>query len=128
MKQPSRPRPDQIEYMRPGILPGLLGALAVLSGLFLYSTDWFITIEFAVSILSAIMVAFSLQGRLVRPVITYVFVPLLIAIVVIWNPIVNFSTTVATALTPQGWMLTEVAAAVIVFLAGVLTKTIAPKR
>ena len=128
MKQPSRPRPDQIEYIRPGILPGLLGALAVLSGLFLYSTDWFITIEFAVSILAAIMVAFSLQGRLVRPVVTYVFVPLLVAIVVIWNPIVNFSTTVATALTPQGWMLAEVAAAVVVFLAGVLTKTVAPKR
>lgn len=126
--KPSRPRPDQHENIRPGVLPGLLGALAILSGLFAFTTEWFITVQFVVSILAAIMIAFAIQGRSVRPKVTYVFTPLLAVIVIVWNPIVNISTPVAAALSPQGWMLVEVAASAVVFASGVMIQTVAPKR
>ena len=128
MKQPTRPRPGQPEFLRPGVLPGLLGSLAIIGGLFLFGSDWFITIQFAVSILAAIVATFAIQGGNVRPVVSWVSTILLAVVVVVWNPIVNLSATVATALTPQGWMLAEVAAAVVVFTAGVLIKTVAPSR
>ncbi len=123
--KPSRPRPNDPQLIRPAVLPGVLGSLATLSGLFLFGTDWFITIQFAVSILAAIVGAFALQSRTTKG---YITVPFLAAVVVVWNPIVNLSTAVASALGPQGWMLAEIAAAVIIFVSGVLIKTIAPTR
>jgi bacteriorhodopsin len=122
--KPTRPRPDQVEYFRPGLLPGILGSLAVLTGLFAFKSEWFITVQFAVSILSAIMIAFALQGRTVRPRVTFIFTPLLAVVVIVWNPIVNLTTN----FTGQAWMLSEVAAAIVVFFAGMLIKTVAPKR
>ena len=122
--KPTRPRPNDIEYMRPGILPGMLGSLAVLAGLFAFKSDWFITVQFAVSILAAIMIAFAFQGRTVRPRVTFVFIPLLAVVVIVWNPIVNLTAN----FTGQIWMLAEVAAAVVVFFTGLLIKTVAPKR
>lgn len=122
--KPTRPRPDQVEYFRPGMLPGILGSLAVLSGLFAFSSDWFITVQFAVSILSAILIAFAIQGREVRPRVTFIFAPLLAVVVIVWNPIVNLT----TGFTGQVWMLGEVAAAVVVFFAGMMIKVVAPKR
>jgi hypothetical protein len=109
-------------------LPGVLGSLAVLSGLFFFGTDWFITIQFIVSILAAIVATFAIQGRNVRPVVSWLSLILLAAVVVIWNPIVNLSVAVATTLGPQGWMFAEIAGAVIVFTAGVLIKTVAPAK
>lgn len=122
--KPTRPRPDQVEYFRPGLLPGVLGSLAVLSGLFAFKSDWFITVQFAVSILAAIMIAFAIQGRNVRPKVTFIFVPLLAVVVIVWNPIVNLTTD----FTGQAWMLSEVAAAVVVFFAGMMIQVVAPKR
>jgi uncharacterized membrane protein YoaK (UPF0700 family) len=122
--KPTRPRPDQVEYFRPGLLPGILGSLAVLAGLFAFKSEWFITVQFAVSILSAIMIAFALQGRTVRPRVTFIFTPLLALVVIVWNPIVNLTTN----FTGQAWMPSEVAAAIVVFFAGMLIKTVAPKR
>lgn len=122
--KPSRPRPDQDVEIRPGILPGILGALATLSGLFLFTTDWFITVQFAVSILAAIMIAFAFQGRSGK---SYAFIPFLALIVIAWNPIVNFTSTISTALGSQGWLLLQVAASIVIFVAGVMIKTVAPK-
>lgn len=122
--KPTRPRPDQVEYFRPGLLPGVLGSLAVLSGLFAFKSDWFITVQFAVSILAAIMIAFAIQGRNVRPKVTFIFVPLLAVVVIVWNPIVNLTTD----FTGQAWMLSEVVAAVVVFFAGMMIQVVAPKR
>jgi hypothetical protein len=128
MKQPSRPRAGQPEIIRPGVLPGILGSLSIVAGLFLFGSDWFITIQFAVSILAAIVATFAIQGRNVRPVISWIATVFLAAVVVVWNPIVNLTAQISAMLGAQGWMLAEIAGAAIVFTAGILIKTIAPSR
>ncbi len=119
--KPSRPGANQPEFMRPAVLPGLLCAAAILVGLFVGASDWFITVRFAVSILAAIMVVFAIQGRTFK---TYVFVPFLLAIVVLWNPLVSLTTGFAG----QWWLLTQVAASALTFAAGIVMKTPVPTR
>ena len=117
--KPSRPRKDQPELIRPAVLPGLLCSAAILVGLFVGPSDWFITVRFAVSILAAIMVVFALQGRSVK---TYVWVAPLLAIVIVWNPLVAMT----TGFVGQWWLLTQVVAAAVVFACGILLKTPSP--
>jgi hypothetical protein len=92
----------------------------------LFETEWFITIRFAVSILAAIMVVFTVQGReLARPKwLTWVMAPLLVAVVVLYNPINDLT----VGLSGQAWALTEVAAAAVVCAIGLLIRTPLPAK
>lgn len=106
------------EMMRPGIVPGVLGTIAVLAGLWLFDTEWFFAVRVAVAILAAILVVMCFQGR--RP-LTMVFAVLLAVIVVIWNPVVDL-TGVFRGAASQVWMFVELAAAATVLWAGMVIR------
>lgn len=126
------------DLIRPGLLPGLLGSGACVSGLWASGTDWMITVLFAVSILSAILAFFCIQAVRVAPApatrnrpaerdrrpLAAVFAVLLLVIVIVYNPIWPF---VITA-TGTGWQLAQVASGAVIFAAGVLVRTLAPKQ
>ena len=134
--------------IRPGFLPGLLGSAAAVAGLWANGTEWMITSLFAVSILAAIIFFFCLQAlrsddtgsnhssgaqrgssqrnsasRQARITATVCAV-LLVAIVVVYNPIVPFVLTASGTF----WQLTQVATGAVLFAAGVLVKTPSTER
>ncbi len=112
--------------MRAGLVPGLLTSVAILGGMLLDDTEWFITIRFAVSILAAIMVVFTVQGReIARPKwLTWVIAPILVAVVVLYNPINDLT----GGLSGQPWALTQVAAAALVCAIGFVIRTPLPAK
>lgn len=125
------------DLIRPGLLPGLLGSGACLAGLWASGTDWMIMVLFAVSILSAIMVFFCIQAARVQPApatrsqpaerdrrpLVIFFGIALAVIVIVYNPISPFVLTASGT----GWQLAQVAAGAVMFFAGVLVRTPAPK-
>lgn len=123
-----RPRAGGPEFMRVGLVPGILAGVAILGGMALHDTDWFITIRFAVSILSAILIVFLIQGRAMHlrkwTWLTYVLIPLLGAIVVIWNPVNDLT----QGWQGQVWLLVQVWAAAAAVFAGLFAKTPAPQN
>lgn len=66
------------------LAPGLLGAIVVLAGLALLDVPTFIVIRYAAAILAAIVGWFAIQGR------AWWALPLLAAVIVIWNPVLPF--------------------------------------
>jgi hypothetical protein len=67
------------------LAPGLLGAIVVLAGLALLDTEsWFLWIRYGTAILAAIVGWFAIQGR------AWWALPLLAAVLVIWNPVLPF--------------------------------------
>lgn len=106
------------ETMRPGIVPGVLGTVAVLVGLWLFDTEWFFAVRVAASILAAILVVMCIQGR--RPV-TVVFAVMLAIVVVIWNPVIDL-TVVFRGTASQVWMFVELAAAAVMLWAGIVIR------
>lgn len=123
--------------IRPGFLPGLLGSAAAVAGLWANGTEWMITILFAVSILAAIIFFFCLQAlrsddagtknqraRRQARITATVCAVLLVAIVVVYNPIVPFVLTASGTF----WQLTQVATGAVLFAAGVLVKTPSSER
>ena len=117
--------PDDV--MRPGILPGILGATAVLLGLWLFESEWFYAVRLAASILAAIMIVFCIQGR--RPTY-YVYAALLAVIVIIWNPVIDVTTGLTTGLPSLGsaWMFIEIVAAAVLLWAGITIKVPTTKK
>ena len=113
-------RPAQAEVIRPGIVPGILGSAAALVGLFI-AIEWFITIQFIVAILAAIMAVFAIQSKGWR---MFVFVPLFVVIVVVYNPIFPLT----QGWSGQAWQVGQVATGAVFFLAAFLLKTPLPKR
>jgi len=103
--------PDDV--MRPGILPGILGAVSVLLGLWLVGTEWVFAVRLAASILAAIMVVFCIQARRRKFIAQGV---LLGVIVVIWNPVIDLITPFTVL--GQGWLFIELLAAAIMLWAG----------
>jgi hypothetical protein len=93
---------------RDALAPGMLGAIALLAGLALVDTGTFQVIRFAVSILALIIVVFAVQAR------HWWWVPVLVAVAVIWNPIVPLP------FGGQPWRLAQIAGAA-VFVAVALT-------
>ena len=69
-------------FTRPALAPGLLAAIALLAGLALLSSDWFLAVRFVVSILALIMCVFAIRGR------AWWTLPLLAAIAILWNPVI----------------------------------------
>lgn len=123
-----RPRGGSPEFIRVGLIPGIICAAAIFGGMALHGSDWFITIRFAVSILSAILIVFLIQGRKLHRRrflwITWVLIPLLGAIVVLYNPINDLT----SGWSGQLWLLTQVWSAAVAAFAGVFIKTPAPQN
>lgn len=90
----NRPRASgHSQMVRPSLLPAILGAMALLAGLALITTDWFLYVRFTASILSLIMIVMTVQAKK-----WYWGLPLL-AIAVMWNPAWPIQ------LPPQAWEL-----------------------
>lgn len=70
--------------LRPALLPGLLGAIATVIAIFLLGSDLYFAVRFIISILACIIAVFAVQGR------AWWWLPVLVAIVVLWNPVVPF--------------------------------------
>lgn len=123
-----RPQGRGPEFMRVGLVPGFLGSASVLGGMLLHETDWFITIRFAVSILAAILVVFAVQGRQTHTPrwawLTWVVIPLLAAVVVMYNPFADLT----SGMHGQAFMVAEVVAAAAVAFAGLFIKTPTPQN
>ncbi len=107
--------PDAV--MRPGILPGILGATGILLGLWLVGTEWVFAVRLAGSILAAIMLVFCIQARKTSYI---AFGILLAAIVVVWNPVIDLITPLTVL--GQGWLFMEIFAAAVMLWAGFLIK------
>jgi len=71
-------------YRRLALAPGLLAAIVVIAGFALIEGSGFIFIRYAVAILALIIGYFAFQAK------QWWWMPLLLAIAVIWNPVVPF--------------------------------------
>ncbi|MFC6357325.1 DUF6804 family protein [Luethyella okanaganae] len=103
-------RPSPPIFTRPALAPGLLGAIALLVGLALLDSEWFVAIRFAISILALIMCVFVVQAR------AWWWLAGLVPIAVLWNPIVVIPWH------GQGWVSFQFVAALVFVIVGVLTK------
>jgi hypothetical protein len=92
------------------LAPGLLGAIVVLAGLALLDVDAFLVIRFVAAILAAIVGWFAIQGR------AWWALPLLAAVLVIWNPVVPF------AFHGQWWVAGQFGAVIVFILCALLIK------
>lgn len=76
------PRPSNApQPVRLALVPGFLGAIAVMAGIALVGSKGYVWIEYPVAILAAITGWFAMQARV------WWLVAALAAIVVIWNPV-----------------------------------------
>ena len=88
--RPTSPQRPADRYKDPvarrmALAPGLLGAIVVLAGLALLDSEsGFLWIRYATAILAAIVGWFAIQGR------AWWALPLLAAVIVIWNPVYPF--------------------------------------
>jgi hypothetical protein len=97
-------------YRRDALAPGLLGAVALLAGLALLTSEAFFVIRLAAAILALIMLVFALQAR------HWWWTPPLAAVAVVWNPVVPLP------LAGQGWALAQIAGAAVLVAAGLTIK------
>ena len=96
---------------RMALAPGLLGAVVLMAGLALLDNeDGFLVIRYVTAILAAIIGWFAIQGR------AWWALPLLAAIVVVWNPVFPF------AFHGQLWVAGQFAAAIAFVACAILVK------
>lgn len=99
------------EFRRTALAPGILGAIVLLSGLALLdSVGGFLIIRYVVAILAIIVAFFSFQAR------QWWWIPPLLAIAVVWNPILPF------AFHGQVWVGSQFIATAVFIAAGLLVK------
>lgn len=98
------------------LAPGLLGAIVVLAGLALLDVSTFIVIKYATAILAAIVGWFAIQGR------AWWALPLLAAVIVIWNPVLPFD------LHGQWWVAGQFGAVIVFIVCALLVKVKARKE
>ena len=72
---------DRGRLIRPALPPAVLGAIVVIAGALLATTDWFTTIRYAVSILALITGAIALQHR------KWLWAIPMAPIAIVWNPV-----------------------------------------
>ena len=108
----SRPMgtPVEPDFSRSALAPGLLGAIVLMVGLALLDSGAFTIIRFAVSILALIVIVFVIQAK------AWWWLPGLVPIAVIWNPIVEFD------LSGQAWVAAQFVAALLFIAVGIVTK------
>ena len=98
-------------FRRPALAPGLLGAIVLLAGLALLDNEtWFLVIRFGAAILALIMVVFAYQAK------QWWWIPALIAIAVVWNPVFPF------LFHGQVWVAAQLVAALAFIVIGVMVK------
>jgi hypothetical protein len=102
---------DAKPFQRNALAPGLIAAIALFIAPALIGNDWFGAIRFVVSILALIVAWFALQAR------QWWWVPVFVAIAVIWNPIFPF------AFTGPVWVAAQPVAAVTFLVAGATIKS-----
>jgi hypothetical protein len=107
---PERDRYGRPAFRRTALAPGLLAAIALLAGIALIETDAFIVSRFAVSILALIVLVFAFQAR------HWWWMPLLLAIAVIWNPVLPLGVS------GPWWIGAQYVAILVFVLAGVLIR------
>jgi hypothetical protein len=102
---------------RMALAPGLLGAIVMLAGLALLDNEGgFIIIRYAAAILAAIVGWFAIQGR------AWWALPLLAAVLVIWNPVFPFLWH------GQLWVAGQFGAAIVFILCALLVRVQAKKE
>jgi hypothetical protein len=72
-------------FRRYALAPGLIAMIALLAGTLLLSSDGFLVIRFIVAILGLIVGWFVIQAK------HWWWLPVLAAIVVLWNPVLPFA-------------------------------------
>ena len=96
---------------RLALAPGLLGAIVVLAGLALLDTEsGFLWIRYGAAILAAIVGWFAIQGR------AWWALPLLAAVIVIWNPVFPFEWH------GQWWVAAQFGAVIVFILCAILIR------
>jgi len=71
-------------FRRLALAPGLLAAIVLIAGFALIEGDGFTVIRFVIAILALIIGYFAFQAK------QWWWMPLLLAIAVVWNPIIPF--------------------------------------
>lgn len=97
-------------FRRTALLPGIIGAVALLAGVFVNTDDGYTLIRYIAAIFALIVLVFAVKAR------AWLWVPLLAAIAVIWNPVWPIT------LQDDLWFGLQYAAALVFLLAGVFVK------
>ena len=110
MADKSRDRYGRPAFRRTALAPGLLASVALLIGVALIETETFIVIRFAVAILALIVLVFAVQAR------HWWWLPFLLAIAVVWNPVYPFD------IAGPWWLAAQYVGILVFVLAGVFIK------
>jgi hypothetical protein len=108
--------PPAPSFMRPGILPGLLGIVGMFVGMATYGSEFYLYTLFVVCIMAAILCVFANRSA---GAVKWVFLLAFAGIAVFWNPVYPLTNGYAG----QVWLLVQVAAAAVFFFGGLLIKT-----
>ena len=100
--------PAKPAFTRPALAPGILAAIVLMAGVAFLDSSWFIVVHFAVTILTAVMAWFAIQGR------KWWWLVVLVPIIVLWNPVVPLG------LEGQGWFSAQLIAPIFLVAAGVM--------
>lgn len=106
----SRPQQNPPLVQRNALAPGLLAAIALFVSPALIEGEWFIYVQFVVSIFALIVAWFAFQAK------TWWVIPVMVAIAALWNPIYPF------AFAGIWWQVAQVVAALAFITAGALIK------
>lgn len=109
MTSPSTRTPS--EFQRNAFAPSILAAIACLAGIALIGHEYYLAIRFIIAILAVIIGWFAVQAR------QWWWVPVMLAIAVVWNPLYPFT------LTGPWWVGAHIAAAAVFLVAGAMIKT-----
>lgn len=107
--RPSAARTEPVRR-RLALAPALLAAIALLVGVALIESDGFLAVRFVVAILALIMGWFAVRAR------QWWWVPPLLAIAVLWNPVLPI------AVPPDWWLGAHYVAILVVVAVGALVK------
>lgn len=105
------PKREEHPFTRPGLLPGLIGMLALLIGIGALDQDWWLVILFVVSIFALINLVFAFQAR------HWWWWPILAGIAVLWNPAWPIYLP-----TYELWLAAHIVGAVLMMASGFLIK------
>lgn len=83
-RQKPEDRYGRSPFRRTALAPGLLAAIVALAGLALIDSDSFLIIRYVLAIMALIIAWFTLQAR------KWWWLPILLAIAVLWNPVFPF--------------------------------------
>jgi hypothetical protein len=102
---------DAAAFQRNAFAPGILAAIVCLAGIALLTHEYYLGVRFVVTILAVIIGWFAIQAK------AWWWVPVMLAIAIVWNPVVPF------AFTGEWWVAAHVIAAGLFIAAGATIKT-----